>query len=344
MISDRYKKGTEIYDSVYWLLKHYCEFKFYNIVGRNEVVNDIIEAEGEDSYSISDVIIFAEKEESCIRRTQSVVSYAKSEYCEDLVKIMDRAYTIFIEYGGHYILQAEILHKRFMLKSTDCRQPEEMTSGYYNQIKCAIEQYCEIFAAVIKRNRRSFLDICTDRDIVREVEAMQKAYRVHSKDGICFRDTASILKSYKDIKYSGIQERIGDSSKALEEFLCSGPLEKHGYDKTLDRIEYMNLSKPMNKWMYSSMMETTNAYLSLVDEALRRMSWLGEQGKRNRRILEILFTDPGWYRISNEEKLKELGLSSRQLYDRKYKAIEMLSKVMWGTLGHRHCNSIFYGI
>lgn len=344
MISEKYKKGTEIYDSVYWLLKHYCEFKFYNIVGKNEVVNDIVEAAEEDSYSISDVIIFAEKEESCMRRTQNVVRYARSEYCEELVKVMDKAYVTFSERGGHCTLQAELLHKRFMVKSSEGRPLEKTCSSYYNQLNLAIELYCEIFAATIKKNRNSFLFICTDSDIVSEVDVMQQAYRVHSKDGMCFRDTAKILKKYKDIKYSGIQERIGDSSKALEEFLSSGPLEKKGYNKTLDRIEYTNMSKPMNKWMYSSMMETTNAYLSLVDEALRRMNWLGEKGKQCRRILEILFIDPRWYRISNEEKLKELGISKRQFYIRRREAIETLSKIMWGMLGHRHRKSAYYRI
>lgn len=342
MNSDNYKKGTEIYDSVYWLLKHYREFKFYNIMGENEILNDITESEEEARYSISDVIIFAEKEESCTRRLKNLVRYTKSEYCSNLIKLLDRAYRLLVEQGGHNIIYSEILRKRFMLKNTDCSQIEHKGSGYYVQLRHAIEKYCGLFVSVIKRNRTNFSDICTDDDIVREVELMKKAYMIHSKDGICFKDTVKLLKCYREIKYSGIQRRIGDSSEDIENFLSGQSGFKRGYEMTLDRIEYTNLPNNMKKWMYSSMMETTNAYLAFVEEALRRMRWLGEKGCEYRRILDIMFIDPEWDRRSNEEKLKETGLTIRQLYERRRKAIEVLSKILWGILGHRHCNSVFY--
>ena len=86
MISDKkYRKGTPVYDAVYWLLRHYYEIKFYNIVGKNQVLKDIQESEENSSYSIRDVIIFAEKEESCIRRSREVLDYVRSEYCADLI-------------------------------------------------------------------------------------------------------------------------------------------------------------------------------------------------------------------------------------------------------------------
>lgn len=345
MISDKkYKKGTAVYDSVYWLLKHYYELKFYNIVSKNEVVKDILDSEENGSYSISDVIIFAEKEESCIRRTREVLNYVQSEYCTELIQLMDRAYELLVERGGHYVIYSEILRKRFMSKNINCRQLEDSYSGYYEQLKHAIEKYSEIFAAVIKKNRRCFDDVHTNEDLVREVEMMQKAVRIHDRSGICYKDTVKLLKSYREIKFSGIQKRIGDSSKDIEDFLCNETGIRDEYGKALDRIEYTALPNSMKRWLYSSMVETTNAYISFVDEAMWRMRWLGRDGREYRRILEILFIDPEWRRRSSEEKLKETGLTTRQFYERRHKAIEMLSKILWGPFGHRHCDSVFYGM
>lgn len=345
MISDnKYKKGTKIYNAVYWLLKHYYEVKFYNIVGKNEVVRDIMNLEDGSSYSISDVIIFAEKEESCIRRSRDVLDYVQSEYCADLIQTMDRAYELLAERGGHYIICSELLRKRFMVKNVNRRQLEDCYSGYYEQLSHSIEKYSEIFASVIKRNRRCFNDIHTNEDIVREVEMMQRAVRIHSKNGICYKDTLKLLKSYSEIKFSGIQKRIGDSSRDIEDFLHNDICRKNEYGKALDRIEYTNLPNSMKRWLYSSMIETTNAYISFVDEAMWRMRWLGNKGKDYRRILEILFIDPEWCRRSSEDRLNETGLTARQFYDRRRKAIEMLSKILWGPFGHRHCDSVFYRI
>ena len=80
------------------------------------------------------------------------------------------------------------------------------------------------------------------------------------------------------------------------------------------------------------MVETTNAYISFVDEAMRRMGWLGNDGRDYCRILEILFIDPEWHSRGTEERLKETGLTTRQFYDRRRKAIEMFSKILWVLL------------
>ena len=343
MISDnKYKKGTAIYEAVYWLLKHYYEIKFYNIVGKNEVVRDILDSEESSSYSISDVIIFAEKEESCIRRSRDVLNYVRSEYCADLIQTMDRSYELLAERGGHYVIYSDLLRKRFMVKNINRSQLENLYSGYYEQLMHSIEKYSEIFAAVIKRNHRCFDDIHTNEDIIREVERMQKACKIHDKNGICYKDTVKLLKSYREIKFSGIQKRIGDSSKDIEDFLCNDAVIKNEYGKALDRIEYTDLPNSMKRWLYSSMVETTNAYISFVDEAMWRMRWLGREGRDYRRILEILFIDPQWCKRSSEDRLRETGLTTRQFYDRRRKAIVMLSKILWGPFGHRHCDSVFY--
>ena len=343
MISDKkYRKGTQIYDAVCWLLNHYYEIKFYNIVGKTKVIEDILDSEESSSYSLSDVIVFAEKEESCVRRMREVVNYVQSEYCADLIRVMDRAYEILVERGGYHLIYSEILRKRFMSKNVDRRLIDDMYNGYYEQLKHSVEKYSEVFAAVIKRNCRQFDEVRTNEDIVREVEMMQKAGRIHEKNGICYKDTLRLLKSYKEIKYSGIQKRIGDTSKDLEDFLSISSGIKNEYAKALDRIEYTNLPNSMKSWLYSSMIETTNAYLSFVEEAMRRMGWLGEEGRKNRRMLELLFTDPEWIGRGSKEKLKETGLTSRRFYDRRSSAIEMFSKILWGPLGHRHCDSVFY--
>lgn len=342
MISDKYKKGTQVYDAVYWLLKHYYEFKFYNIVGESELIQDIADAEHNDNYSICDVITFAEKEESCIRRTRVIVDYAQSEYCAALIQIMDRSLERLAGYGGHCIGYADIIRKRFMCKNRDSESNEKLYSGYYEKLRCALERYCEIFAEIIKRNRNCFFDINTNEDIVNETALLRRVYAIHSREGICYKDTVKLLKSYKDIKYSGIQQKIGDSSQEIEEFLCNEKSHKNEYEKALDRIEYINLPSNMKKWMYSSMIETTNAYICFVEEALRRMSWLGEKGRSYRRILEILFTDPEWYDENREAKMQETGLTSRKFYEQRRRAIEMMSKILWGVLAHRHCASVFY--
>ena len=343
MISDeKYRKGTPVYDAVYWLLRHYYEIKFYNIVGKNQVLKDIQESEENSSYSIRDVIIFAEKEESCIRRSREVLDYVRSEYCADLIGVMDRAYELLAQRGGHHIIYSELLRKRFMTKNVDCCLLEDTYCSYYEQLKHSIEKYSELFASVIKRNHRQFYDVRTNEDIVREVEMMQKACKIHEKSGICYKDTLKLLKCYREIKYSGIQKRIGDSSKDIEDFLSKGSGRKNEYEKALDRIEYTNLPNSMKRWLYSSMVETTNAYISFVDEAMRRMGWLGNDGRDYCRILEILFIDPEWHSRGTEERLKETGLTTRQFYDRRRKAIEMFSKILWGPFGHRHCDSVFY--
>ncbi len=343
MISDKeYKKGTQLYDAVYWLLHHYYEIKFYNIVGKSEVVEDILDSEERSSYSIRDVIAFADKEESSARRAREVMNYVQSKYCSDLVRVMDRTYELLAEKGGHCIIYSEILRKRFMIKDADWQMLDCMYKGYYEQLKHSVEKYCELFADVIKRNHRQFDGCNTNEDIVREVEMMQMASDIHGKDGICYKDTVRLLKSYKEIKFSGIQKRIGDASEDIEEFLCRSSGRKNEYEKALDRIDYTNLPNSMKKWLYSSMADTTNAYISFVDEAMRRMGWLGEEGRNNRRMLEILFTDPEWSRCGSEEKIKETGLTVRQFYFRRRKAIEMFSKLLWGPFGHRHCDSAFY--
>ncbi len=343
MSSDKkYKKGTQVYDAVYWLLKHYYEIKFYNVVGKNEVVKDIIESEESSSYSISDVIIFAEKEESCIRRLNEVVEYTESEYCTDLIRIMDRAYKLLVEKGGHCIIYSEIIRKRFMAKNVDCCQLEGMYSGYYLQLVQSIENYCEMFARVIKRNRGTFWDVHTNEDIVREVNMMQMACRVHEKKGICYRDTLKLLKNYKEIKFLGIQKRIGDTSIAIGDSLHSDSDTKNGFNKALDKIEYVGMPSNMKRWMYSSMVDTTNAYISFMEDALRRMGWLGNNGRDNHRMLEILFTDPEWTNRPKEDRMEEMGLSERQYYAKRSNAIEMFSKILWGPFGHRHCDSVFY--
>ena len=124
--------------------------------------------------------------------------------------------------------------------------------------------------------------------------------------------------------------------------MSKGSGRKNEYEKALDRIEYTNLPNSMKRWLYSSMVETTNAYISFVDEAMRRMGWLGNDGRDYCRILEILFIDPEWHSRGTEERLKETGLTTRQFYDRRRKAIEMFSKILWGPCGHRHCDSVFY--
>ncbi len=343
MSSDiKYKKNTQIYDAVHWLLKHYYEIKFYNVVGKNEIIKDIIESEEDGGYSISDVIIFAEKEESCIRRLNEVIEYTESEYCADLIRVMDRAYKVLVEKGGHYIIYSDIIRKRFMAKDVDCCQLEDMYSGYYLQLVHSIENYCEMFARVIKRNHGEFWSIHTNEDIVREVNMMQMAYRIHEKKGFCYKDTLKLLKNYKEIKFLGIQKRIDDTAKDIGESLYSVSGTKSGFDKALDRMEYTDMPSNMKRWMYSSMVDTTNAYISFMEDALRRMGWLGKAGRENHRMLEILFTDPEWYNRPSADKLEEMGLSIRQFYDKRNKAIEMFSKILWGPFGHRHCDSVFY--
>lgn len=343
MSSDKYKKGTQLYESVYWLLKHYYEFKFYNIAGENEVVRDIMESEKISSYSISDVIVFTEKGDSCTRRMKSVMDYIQSDYCVSIVKIMDNAYKRLEARGGHCIMYSQIIKKRFMSKNKESEEIKIMHNSYYEYLKRAVEMYCEMFSNIIRRNRSCFSDIHTEEDIIKEVALLKKVYRMHSHGGVCYKDTEKLLKNYKEIKYLGVQERIGDSSESIEYFLCNNICKKNEYEKALDRIDYISLPDSMKKWMYSSMLETTNAYLCFVDEALRRMNWLGEKGKEYRALIDILFIDPQWYGRRNEEKLNETGFTLRKFYERRRKAIEMLSKILWGVLAHRHCESVFYG-
>ena len=349
MNSEIFKRGKPAYEAGLWLLEHYHEIKFFTISREAADFNMQLMKSEAAAYSIRDVIGFCESEQSCIRRGENIWNHLDSRYADGIVSAMNKAlnqmgHDSIEEENGRKVLKEVYFSKDSFKLSVNSRIEKTGFSvhTFYSILYDAVAIYSRNLYCVMKRDRDVFINVCDEDSFIKEISKMQKVYTGHSLGGTFYKDTMKLLKNYNHLKYEGVQSRICESEARMADYLGGTKGKGSYYESALDRIDYANMPDDIKKWMYSSMAETTNAYLMFIDEAYRRMGWLGSKGKEYQEIINMSFLDPDKRAGSFRELVENSGMSQRVYYFRRQKAIEMMSKVLWGALGHRNCRSEYY--
>lgn len=333
---ENHLKGTDYYEMTSWLLDHYIEFRYYRLE-----LADNTAAGGE--FGIDDISRYMET--GSRNRYMSCFSGDDLKLTANLADAMDRACE---KYGKVSRKRAEMLRRNFMdFDYQDIPVYEKIEKmgytncGYYKAMYKAVSEYSPVLWEELRSDRGLPFFASSPRESLKLIGIMQTACGMHDYGGRCFKDTESLLKKYIDIKYVGVQDKLTESGMRISENYGLGGSIVEFYN-AMDQITSMNVDDKIKGWLYSSMAENTGAYVHLIDSAAQSMRKLGAGGEENYEYIRTMFMDPQYMGSPWNKRMEALNLSQRVYYLRRNKAIEMLSKVLWGPLSHRHTDSVFY--
>ncbi len=188
--------------------------------------------------------------------------------------------------------------------------------GYYRLLYRGIEVYSSVLWRILEEERRLpfyMYDLKGRRELILR---MGEGLDLHEAGNSCYVDTERILKNYAKIKYLQLRDELlvlGDS----------------------DPIFGRSIYKPD--------MERNDSYLMMISDAVDRLDRMGKPGQEWSRLIDVIFLDPDVKDEPWRTKMNMLGLSPRTYYLQRNRAINIMSKLLWGPVGEKHYRSPFFG-
>lgn len=170
--------------------------------------------------------------------------------------------------------------------------------------------------------------------------AIEQALKSHEKEGTCYETTRLLLELYREFKFDKTQLK---KMQTLETFKAYGHLDDINEDSLSIDLEYIislpdNIAFCSNKiksFIDSSEPATIGRFVYLVDCGLETLSTNNEIFSK---LLKFTYLEKP---MSPKDLYNSLGMSKSAYYREREKSISELSKIMFGTLGQRHKNSVF---
>lgn len=328
-------RGTYYYEMTTWLLEMYQEFKYYRL-------SDTDNEEDNRVFNLDDVLMYIGGDSSKYMRcfladnlefTDILLHDTDDAFEEFERKDPIRARIIDVYYLNSDYRDMSVGDKISLLGYTNC--------GFYKNLYRSVAGFSYELWKKLKLNDKLPFGEIDEKASFEIIRLMREANEMHEHGNICYMDTEKLLKNYLSIKYEGVRERLSETElRVCENYGLTGGI--YEFYEVLDKITYMNVDDRIKGWLFSSMAENTGAYVYLIDSAANVMKTLGKRGEDNYNYIKAVFMEPEFSDKKWELRKDALGLSQRVYYCRRNQAISMMSKILWGVLGHRHTESIFY--